>query len=31
MATIEASTVIDGVVMVSPTSHGDGRGRFVET
>jgi len=28
---VEASTVIDGVVVVTPTIHGDARGLFVET
>jgi dTDP-4-dehydrorhamnose 3,5-epimerase len=28
---LERSSTIDGVVLVRPTVHGDGRGRFVET
>ena len=31
MPAIEASTVIDGVVVVTPDAHGDERGVFVET
>jgi len=31
VTTVEASSVIDGVVVVTPTVHGDERGLFVET
>jgi dTDP-4-dehydrorhamnose 3,5-epimerase len=31
MASVEHSTVVDGIVIVVPDVHGDARGRFVET
>ena len=31
MATVTPSDVVDGVVVVEPSAHGDERGRFVET